>query len=42
MNAFVQAQFKYNKVDFFAAVNISRSKSQREGCTKMGVLKIPL
>jgi hypothetical protein len=35
-NAFVQAQFKYKKVDFFAAVNISRSKSQREGLYQNG------
>ena len=36
MNAFVQAQFKYNKVDFFAAINMSRSRNQREGLFQNG------
>ena len=36
MNAFVQAQFKYNKVDFFAAINMSRSRNQREGLYQNG------
>jgi hypothetical protein len=36
INAFVQAQFKYNKVDFFAAVNISKSTNQREGLYQNG------
>jgi hypothetical protein len=36
MNAFVQAQFKYKKVDFFAAVNISKITNQREGLYQNG------
>ena len=36
MNAFVQAQFKYNKVDFFAAINMSRTRNQREGLYQNG------
>jgi hypothetical protein len=36
MNAFLQAQFKYNKVDFFAAVNISKIRNQREGLYQNG------
>jgi hypothetical protein len=36
MNAFLQAQFKYNKVDFFAAVNISKITNQREGLYQNG------
>ena len=36
MNAFVQAQFKYNKVDFFAAINMSISRNQREGLFQNG------
>ena len=36
MNAFVQAQFKFNKVDFFAAVNISKITNQREGLYQNG------
>ena len=36
MGAFTQAQFKYNKVDFFAAVNVSRTTHQREGLYQNG------
>ena len=36
VNAFVQAQFKYNKVDFFVAVNISKITNQREGLYQNG------
>jgi hypothetical protein len=36
MNAFVQAQFKYNKVDFFAAVTLSKITNQREGLYQNG------
>jgi hypothetical protein len=36
MNAFVQGQFKYNKVDFFAALNVSGIRSQREGLYQNG------
>ncbi|MGV8815710.1 MAG: carboxypeptidase-like regulatory domain-containing protein [Gelidibacter sp.] len=31
ISGFAQAQFKYNKVDFFAALNISNTTYQREG-----------
>lgn len=36
MNAFLQAQFKYNKIDFYAAVNVSQITNQREGLYKNG------
>lgn len=36
VSAFVQAQFKYNKVDFYAAVNASRTAHQREGLYQNG------
>jgi hypothetical protein len=36
INAFVQAQFKYNKIDFFGAVNVSQITNQREGLYKNG------
>lgn len=36
INAFAQAQFKYNKVDFFAAFDVSRTTHQREGLYQNG------
>ena len=36
VGAFTQAQFKYNKVDFYGAVNISRTTHQREGLYQNG------
>ncbi|SDS44251.1 TonB-dependent Receptor Plug Domain [Polaribacter sp. KT25b] len=36
MNAFLQGQFTYNKVDFYAAVNVSQISNQREGLYKNG------
>ncbi|PQJ77619.1 TonB-dependent receptor [Polaribacter glomeratus] len=36
LNAFLQAQFKYNKVDFYAAVNASQITNQREGLYQNG------
>ena len=36
INSFVQGQFKYNKVDFFAAVKVSKITNQREGLYKNG------
>ena len=36
INAFAQGQFKYNKVDFFAAVKVSQITNQREGLYKNG------
>lgn len=36
MKAFVQAQFKYNKVDLFLAANVSQIKNKREGLYKNG------
>ena len=36
MDAFAQAQFKYNKVDFFIAGNVSRTSHQREGLYQNG------
>tara|TARA_B110000091_G_C13816374_1_gene478005 strand:+ start:1888 stop:4638 length:2751 start_codon:yes stop_codon:yes gene_type:complete len=36
INAFVQAQFKYNRVDFYAAVNVSKITNQREGLYQNG------
>jgi len=35
-SAFTQAQFKYNKVDFYGAVNLSRTTHQREGLYQNG------
>ena len=36
LNAFLQAQFKYNKIDFYAAANVSQIQNQREGLYKNG------
>lgn len=36
VGAFTQAQFKYNKVDFYGAVNVSRTTHQREGLYQNG------
>ena len=36
IKAFVQGQFKYNKVDFFLAANISRTTNHREGLYQNG------
>lgn len=36
MSAFAQAQFKYNKVDFYGAFNVSRTTHQREGLYQNG------
>lgn len=36
MNAFLQVQFKYNKIDFYAAVDVSQITNQREGLYKNG------
>jgi hypothetical protein len=36
INAFVQAQFKYKRVDFYAAVNVSKITNQREGLYQNG------
>lgn len=36
IDGFVQGQFKYNNVDFYAAVNISRTSQQRDGLFKNG------
>jgi len=36
ISAFAQAQFKYNKIDFFVAINLSKITSQREGLYKNG------
>ncbi|WP_299672398.1 carboxypeptidase-like regulatory domain-containing protein [uncultured Polaribacter sp.] len=36
LNAFVQAQFKYKKVDFYTAANITRITYQREGLYQNG------
>lgn len=35
-SAFIQSQFKYNKVDFFAAASISQTTHQREGLYQNG------
>jgi hypothetical protein len=35
-SAFLQGQFKYNKIDFYAATNISRTTHQREGLYQNG------
>lgn len=36
IDGFVQSRFSYNKVDFYAAVNYSRSEYQREGLYRNG------
>jgi hypothetical protein len=36
VSAFSQAQFKYSKVDFYAAANVSRTTHQREGLYQNG------
>ncbi|WP_299712548.1 carboxypeptidase-like regulatory domain-containing protein [uncultured Tenacibaculum sp.] len=36
MNGFLQAQFKYNKVDFYVAGDITRTSHQREGLYQSG------
>lgn len=36
MNAFLQGQFKYNKVDFYVAGNVSKTTHQREGLYQNG------
>ena len=36
IGAFTQAQFKYNKIDFYAAVNVTRTTHQREGLYQNG------
>ncbi|TXD51578.1 MULTISPECIES: TonB-dependent receptor [unclassified Polaribacter] len=36
VRAFVQAQFTYNKVDFYGALNVSRTAHQREGLYQNG------
>jgi hypothetical protein len=36
VSAFTQAQFKYNRVDFYVAVNVSRTAHQREGLFQNG------
>jgi hypothetical protein len=36
ISAFLQAQFKYNKIDFFGAVKASQVTNQREGLYKNG------
>ena len=36
IDGFVQGQFKYNKVDFFVAANISKTSHQREGLFQNG------
>ncbi|QTD36674.1 TonB-dependent receptor [Polaribacter batillariae] len=36
ISAFAQAQFKYNKIDFYTAFNISNTSHQREGLYKNG------
>ncbi|MBU3011074.1 TonB-dependent receptor [Polaribacter vadi] len=36
IDAFVQGQFKYNKVDFYLAANVSRTTHQREGLFQNG------
>jgi len=35
-NAFIQTQFKYNKVDFYTALNVSQTSHQREGLYQNG------
>ena len=36
LNGFAQAQFKYNKIDFFTAVSLSKTTHQREGFYQNG------
>lgn len=36
MSAFLQGQFKYNKVDFYVAADVSKTSYQREGLYKNG------
>ncbi|MGY0408489.1 MAG: carboxypeptidase-like regulatory domain-containing protein, partial [Polaribacter sp.] len=36
VSAFTQAQFKYNKIDFYTAANISKTTHQREGLYRNG------
>ena len=36
LDGFAQLQFKYNKVDFYAAANVSRTSHQREGLYQNG------
>ncbi|WP_075340341.1 carboxypeptidase-like regulatory domain-containing protein [Tenacibaculum agarivorans] len=36
MNGFVQGQFKFNKVDFYVAADITRTSHQREGLYQSG------
>lgn len=36
VSGFAQAQFKYNKIDFYAAANVSRTTHQREGLYQNG------
>ncbi|PQJ79764.1 TonB-dependent receptor [Polaribacter porphyrae] len=36
VGAFTQAQFKYNKVDFYGALNVSKTTHQREGLYQNG------
>ena len=35
-SGFLQAQFKYNKVDFYSAINVSQTNHQRDGLYKNG------
>ena len=36
ISAFTQAQFRYNKTDFYAALKVSNTTHQREGLYKNG------
>jgi hypothetical protein len=36
LNAFLQAQFKYNKIDFYVAASVSQITNQREGLYQNG------
>lgn len=36
IGGFAQAQFKYNKIDFFVAANVTKTEYQREGVYKNG------
>ncbi|WP_159946401.1 carboxypeptidase-like regulatory domain-containing protein [Polaribacter septentrionalilitoris] len=36
IGTFIQTQFKYNKVDFYAALNVSQTSHQREGLYQNG------
>jgi hypothetical protein len=40
LNAFAQAQFKYNKIDFFVAASIANTSHQRNGLYKNGKFAI--